>query len=119
MASLAAIIQIPIDLRLYGTQSPLSVLPWLVTVVVVATLYACSKTTAASRVNVPGGSSWHYSAARAVIVTFLLASHGAAGIAVVAHGASARVVNGLHLLRVVGVSFVSICASYWGQSFAT
>ena len=118
MASLAAIIQIPIDLRLYGTRSPLSVLPWLVAVVVVAALYAVSRT-AAGRVNAPQGSSWHYSAARAVIVTFILASHAAAGIAVAAHGASARVVTGLHLLRIVGVSFVSICASHWGQSFAT
>jgi len=110
MYFVAAAVQIPIDLRLYGTGSAWAAMPWLLAVFGVAVLYGAPRLplSAAQRVMVS-----RIPPAAVILTMFLLASHAAAGVAVAIDGTGMRVVSGWHYLRVVGLSSAAAFVSEW------
>ena len=106
----AAAVQIPIDLRLYGTGSAWAAMPWLLALFGVAVLYGAPRLplSAAKKVTVTS-----IPPAAVILTMFLLASHAAAGVAVAIGGTGTRVVSGWHYLRVVGLSSAATFVSQW------
>lgn len=100
-----AAVQIPIDLVLYGSRSGWVALPWLVLVGFIVTLHSFPSLLCSSE-PVP-----RIPAAAAVLLTFILASHAAAGVEIGVGGAGARVVSGLHLMRVLMSTSAAVFAS--------
>lgn len=102
--------QIPIDLRLYGTGSAWAAMPWLLIGFGVAVLYGVLRLplSASQRLLVSS-----IPPAAVILTMFLLASHAAAGVAVAIGGTGTRVVSGWHYLRVVGFSSAATFVSEW------
>lgn len=101
----AAILQIPVDIRLYEVYSPPVAAPWILFAGLVVAVYASQYFDLVQSRFVPPS--------RCVSITllcvgFILAAHASAGVAASTNGGGMRVVSGLQLLRVLGTTFVVI-----------